>query len=50
VSEPSTIDRAEVDRSLLEWYRGMTVVERLRAASRAAAALDKLRRAASTHR
>jgi hypothetical protein len=40
----------EVDRSLIEWYRGLSVIERLRAASRAAATLDKLRHAASQNR
>jgi hypothetical protein len=35
---------------LLEWFRGLTVIERLRAASRAAAVLEKLRRAASPDR
>jgi len=40
----------EVDLSLLEEYRAMTVVERLRAASRHAATLERLRRAASQDR
>jgi hypothetical protein len=41
---------AEVDESLLDWYRGLSVVERLRAASRSAAVLERMARAASTHR
>jgi len=40
----------EVDRSLLEWYLGLSVTERLRAASRSAAVLDRMRRAASRDR
>jgi len=41
---------AEVDQSLLDWYRQLSLVERLRAASRSAALLERLRRAASTDR
>ena len=41
---------AEVDTSLLDWYRELSVVERLRAASRAAATLDRLAHAASKDR
>jgi len=40
----------EVDESLLEWYLQLSVIERLRDASRAAAVLEKLARAASAHR
>jgi hypothetical protein len=51
---PTSADLAaaatEVDTSLLAMYREMSVVERLRAASRAAASLDRWRRAASTDR
>ncbi len=38
---------ADVDHSLIELYRAMTVRERLRAATRHAATLERLRRAAS---
>jgi hypothetical protein len=46
------VERAvgEVDASLLEWYRGLSVTERLRAASRSAALLERLARAASANR
>ncbi len=37
----------EVDRTLLAEYRAMTLLERLRAATRHAATLERLRRAAS---
>jgi hypothetical protein len=40
----------EVDESLLAWYAELTVTERLRAASRSAALLERLRRAASADR
>ncbi len=40
----------EVDPSLLDWYRSLSIVERLRAASRAAATLERLARAASADR
>jgi hypothetical protein len=40
----------EVDQSLLDWYRELSVVERLRAASRSAAWLERMRRAASRDR
>lgn len=40
----------EVDESLLEWYRSLSVTERLRAASRTAATLDRMARATSTNR
>jgi hypothetical protein len=40
----------EVDPSLIEWYRELTVTERLRAASKTAAFLDRMARAASKHR
>ena len=40
----------EVDRTLLAWYRELSMVERLRAASQAAATLDRLARAASKNR
>lgn len=41
---------AEIDQSLLDWYLSLSVIERLRAASRSAAQLERLSRAASTHR
>ena len=46
------IDQAttEVDLSLLEWFHGLSTRERLRVASRNAAALERLKRAASTDR
>lgn len=49
---PATSDVAssEVDVSLLDWYLDLSLVERLRAASRAAATLERLTRAASAHR
>jgi hypothetical protein len=40
----------EVDQSLLDWYLGLSVVERLRAASRSAAVLERMARAASRNR
>src|SRR5262249_17098135 len=50
--DPELVERAatEVDRSLLDWYSTLGVIERLRAASRSAAALERLARAASTNR
>lgn len=36
----------EVDTSLLEWFRSLSVIERLRVASRNAATLERLRVAA----
>jgi hypothetical protein len=33
----------EVDQSLIDWYRELSVVERLRAASRSAAWLERVR-------
>ncbi len=41
---------AEVDESLLDWYRQLTMCERLRAASKAAATLERLARAANPDR
>lgn len=52
-TEPAPADAdaaAEVDVSLLDWYRELSLVERLRAASRAAATLDRLAHAASKDR
>lgn len=49
-SAPAPRPDDEVDRSLLAVYREMRIVERLRAASRAAATLERLRRAASADR
>lgn len=40
----------EVDWTLLAWYGELSLVERLRAASKAAATLDRLARAASPDR
>lgn len=39
----------DIDPSLLDWYLKLTVTERLRAASKCAATLERLRRAASTN-
>ncbi len=51
MSEPDPREAAEeVDESLLEWALSMSVIERLRAASRSAATLERLARAASTDR
>ena len=46
------IDQAttEVDVSLLEWFQGLSPRERLRVASRNAAALERLKRAATADR
>jgi hypothetical protein len=41
---------AEVDESLIEWYLQLSVIERLRSASRSAAVLERLARAASANR
>lgn len=41
---------SEVDESLLEWYRSLSMTERLRAASRNAATLERIARAASRDR
>jgi hypothetical protein len=49
-SELLTRAASEVDASLLEWYRGLSLVERLRAASRNAALLERMARAASRNR
>lgn len=43
-------DSAEVDVTLIDWYLGLSVTERLRAASKNAATLERLRRAASSDR
>jgi hypothetical protein len=43
------VETDDVDWSLLVWYRQLSVVERLRAASRVAATLERLARAASTN-
>lgn len=40
----------EVDESLIDWYLQLSVTERLQAASKAAAALERLSRAASANR
>ena len=50
--DPSLLVRAasEVDGTLLEWYATLTVIERLRAASKSAAVLERMARAASTNR
>lgn len=40
----------EVDVPLIDWYLQLSATERLRAASRNAATLERLRRAASTDR
>jgi len=44
-AEQKAVD--EVDHSLIDWYRGMSMIERLRAASRSAAVLERLARAAA---
>jgi len=48
----SLIEQAtdEVDLSLLEWYRALSPRERLRVASKNAAVLERLKRAAATNR
>jgi hypothetical protein len=40
----------EVDESLIDWYLELSVIERLRSASRSAAVLERLARAASANR
>ena len=40
----------EVDQSLLDWYRELSMVERLRAASRTAAVLERMARVATGNR
>lgn len=52
VSQDELIERAvaEVDETLIEWYLQLSVTERLRDASRATAALERLARAASANR
>ncbi len=47
---PAPTASDEVDSTLLAWYRELSLVERLRAASRAAATLERLARAASANR
>lgn len=47
---PPAAPADEVDQTLLAWYGELSVVERLRAASRAAATLERLARAASADR
>jgi hypothetical protein len=41
---------ADVDTTLLDWYLALSLVERLRAASRSAATLERLARAAAADR
>jgi hypothetical protein len=41
---------AEVDESLIEWYLQLSVIERLRSASRSAEVLERLARATSADR
>jgi hypothetical protein len=41
---------AEVDVSLLDWFRELTLTERLRSASRSMATLERMARATSTNR
>jgi hypothetical protein len=49
--KPETVaSSAEVDVTLIDWYLGLSVTERLRAASKSAATLERLRRAASSDR
>ena len=51
MADPDPAEAAdEVDESLLEWALSMTVIERIRAASRSAATLERLARAASSDR
>ena len=50
VIDPAPQLDEEVDRTLLEWFRGLSIVERLRITSRNAAVLERLRRAASQDR
>lgn len=47
---PHPAASSEIDESLLDWYLALTLTERLRAASKSAATLERLRRAASTDR
>ena len=42
--------RSEVDLALIDWYLRLSLIERLNAASRAAATLERLARAASSNR
>ena len=51
-TDPALFDgaTAEVDVSLLDWYRELSLVERLRAARHAAGTLDRLAHAASKDR
>ncbi len=44
-AEQKAVD--EVDHTLIEGYRGMSMIERLRGASRSAAVLERLARAAA---
>lgn len=48
--ERAVAEVAEVDASLIEWYLQLSVIERLRSASRSAAVLERLARAASANR
>lgn len=48
--EPKMEATDEVDESLLDWYRELSVTERLRSASKSAATMERLRRAASADR
>lgn len=48
--ERAVAEVAEVDESLIEWYLQLSVIERLRSASRSAAVLERLARAASANR
>jgi len=50
VIDPAAQLDDEVDQSLLEWFLGLSIVERLRTTSRNAAVLERLRRAASQDR
>jgi hypothetical protein len=50
--QDALIERAatEVDQSLLEWFRSLSMVERLRACTAQATALERLARVAARNR
>ena len=41
---------SEVDESLIDWFLQLSIIERLRSASRSAAVMERLARAASADR
>ena len=44
--QPTQPQPNEIDHSLLEWYRELSMIERLRAGSKGSAVLERLARAA----